>query len=93
MGEGKSSISQAQSYREIGEFWDTHDLVDYWEQTKPVEFEVNIRSEARYCALESTLAARMAEIAWQRGVSVETLLNLWVQEKLKEQIAQSASTA
>lgn len=38
MGEGKSSISQAQSYREIGEFWDTHDLVDYWKQTELVEF-------------------------------------------------------
>jgi len=93
MSESKSSISQAQSYREIGEFWDTHDLADYWEQTEPVEFEVDIQSEVRYCALESTLAARMAEIAWQRGVSVETLLNLWVQEKLREQMAQSDSTA
>ena len=93
MSESKSSISQAQSYREIGEFWDTHDLADYWEQTEPVEFEVDIQSEVRYCALESNLAARIAEIAWQRGVSVETLLNLWVQEKLEEQMAQSDSTA
>lgn len=87
MGESKRSISQAQSYKEIGEFWDTHDLGDYWEQMEPVEFEVDIQSEVRYYAVESTLAARIAEIAWQRGVSVETLLNLWVQEKLKEQMA------
>jgi hypothetical protein len=92
MDENKSPISQAQSYREIGEFWDTHDLTDYWDQTEPVEFEVDIQSEVRYCALESTLAARMTEIAWQRGVSVETLLNLWVQEKLKEYTAQPVST-
>jgi hypothetical protein len=76
MSENESSISRAKSYKEIGEFWDTHDLADYWEQTEPVEFEVDIQSEVRYCALESTLLARMAEIAWQRGVSVETLLNL-----------------
>jgi hypothetical protein len=85
MDENKSSISQAQSYKEIGEFWDTHDLADYWDQTEPVEFEVDIQSEVRYYPLESTLAASVAEIARQRGVSAETLLNLWVQEKLQEQ--------
>ena len=87
MDENKSSISQAQSYKEIGEFWDTHDLADYWDQTEPIEFEVDIQSEVRYYPLESTLAASIAEIARQRGVSVETLLNLWVQEKLQEQTA------
>jgi len=93
MDESKSSISQAQSYKEIGEFWDTHDLADYWEQTKPAEFEVDIQSEVRYYALESTLAAGVAEIAWQRGVSAETLLNLWVHEKLEELTVQPISTA
>lgn len=82
----KSSISQAQSYWEIGEFWDTHDLADYWEQTEPAEFEIDLRSEARYYALDTGLAAKVEEIAQRRGVSVETLLNLWVQEKLHEQV-------
>jgi hypothetical protein len=35
----ESSISKAQSYIDIGEFWDTHDLADYWDQTEPAEFE------------------------------------------------------
>ena len=30
----KSSISKANSYKEIGEFWDAHDLTDFWEQTE-----------------------------------------------------------
>jgi hypothetical protein len=51
MNENKSSISQANSYLEIGEFWDNHDVTDYWEQTKPVDFEVDIQSEGRYCAI------------------------------------------
>ncbi len=59
----KSSISQAQSYKEIAEFWDTHDVADYWDQTEPVEFEVDIQSEARYYPLETTLAASVAKIA------------------------------
>ena len=29
---------------EIGEFWDTHSLADYWDKTHEVEFEVNLKS-------------------------------------------------
>jgi len=92
MSENKSSISQAQSYQEIGEFWDTHDVTDYWDQTEPVEFEVDIQSEVRYCALEKTLAAKVGEIAWQKGVSVETLVNLWVREKIEAEMAAISTT-
>ncbi len=83
----KSSISKAGSYQEIGEFWDTHDLTDYWDQTKPVEFEVELKSEVTCFALESGLSSRIRELAIQRGESPETLLNLWVQEKLQEEAA------
>ena len=48
----RSSISEAQSYRDIGEFWDTHDLADHWDQTEPAEFEVDILSEITYYALD-----------------------------------------
>lgn len=87
MNKNRSSISKARSYKEIGEFWDTHDLADYWDQTKPVEFEVDIQSEVTYYALDNALSRRVRAIARQRGVSSETLLNLWVQEKLEEQKA------
>ena len=82
---GKSSISQAESYRALGEFWDTHDLADYWDDTELAEFEVEIESEVIYYPVDSTLSAQIAEIARQHGVAPETLLNLWVQEKLQEQ--------
>jgi len=84
MNRSNSSISKAQSYKEIGEFWDTHDLADYWEQTQPVEFELDIQSEVTYYPLDITLAAEVCSVAKRRGVSPETLLNLWVQEKLQE---------
>jgi hypothetical protein len=84
MKRSKSSISKARSYKEIGEFWDTHDLAEYREQTQPVEFELDIQSEVIYYPLDKALSARIRSIAKQRGVSPETLLNLWVQEKLEE---------
>ncbi len=30
---------------EIGEFWDTHSLADYWDETHEVEFQVNLNSQ------------------------------------------------
>jgi hypothetical protein len=82
MSNARSSISQAQSYQEIGEFWDTHDLTEFWNQTEPAEFEVDIESDVTYYPVETSLSARLADIARRRGVSAETLLNLWVQERL-----------
>jgi hypothetical protein len=82
MNESKSTISQASSYKEIGDFWDTHDLADYWDQTKPVDFAVDIESEVTYYALDKELSQMLSEVAEERGISAGTLLNLWVQEKL-----------
>lgn len=87
MAKRKSSISKASSYQEMGEFWDTHDTTDYEDQTYEVEFEVDLQSEKTYLPLEKSLSTRMRALAKQRGVSPETLLNLWVQEKLQKEVA------
>jgi hypothetical protein len=84
MSENKSTISQAQSYQSMGEFWDTHDLTDFWEQTAPAEFEVDLQSQTIYYAVDQVLSVKIMEIAQQRGVSPETMLNLLVQAKLQE---------
>lgn len=81
---GKSSISKAQSYTDIGEFWDICDLADYWDQTEPAEFEVGVLSEMTYYALDRELSEEVRSLARKRGVSADTLLNLWVQEKLQQ---------
>ncbi len=87
MNEDRSSISQADSYQAIGEFWDTHDLGEFWDETEPAEFAVDIRSEVTYYAVETELSQKVRSLAEQRGVSAETLLNLWVQEKVTEAVA------
>lgn len=85
MKRDRSSISKAKSYKEIGEFWDTHDLSDFWDQTEEVAFDVDIKSEMTYYSLDKNLAEKVQSIARKRGVSADTLINLWVQEKLQEQ--------
>ncbi len=78
-------MSKAKSYKEIGDFWDTHDLSDFWDKTKEVEFEVNIESELTYYALDKMLSEQIQSIAQKRGISADTIINLWIQEKLQEQ--------
>ena len=61
MSDVKSSISQAQSYQEMGRFWDTHDVTEFWDRTAPAEFEVDIQAEITYYPLETSLAIRLTD--------------------------------
>ncbi len=87
MQKNKSSISKAETYKEIGEFWDKNDLTDFWEQIEPVEFEIEIESQTTYFPVETNLSTKLAAVAKRHGVSPETLLNLWIQEKTAEELA------
>ena len=85
MKKDKSSISKTRSYSKIGEFWDVHDLSESWEKTRPTRFDVDVQSEIIYCSLDKKLSEQVQSVARERGVSADTLINLWVQEKLQEQ--------
>jgi hypothetical protein len=75
-----SSISKADTLEKMGEFWDTHDFTDFDTDAPDVEFKVS-------CAVpvELDLFSLVEKQARRRGVNVETLVNLWLQQKLVEQ--------
>ena len=54
---------------EIGEFWDTHSLADYWDETHEVEFQVNLKSRQNLSPDETEAVdqrdALSAEPGWQ----------------------------
>ncbi len=52
MRKHKSSLSQEESYKGIGEFWDTHDLSGFWSGTEEVSFDVEIKSKTIYYAVD-----------------------------------------
>jgi hypothetical protein len=70
------------SVTHAGEFWDTHDLADYGEQTRETEVEVQIERRMFLTALEPDLAKKVAAYAAKQGVGTETLINVWLSEKL-----------
>ena len=88
---GRSSISNAASYEEIGEFWDTNSSADYWDQGHDVEIEVNIPRRHRV-AIEAETFERIAVESRQRGILPETLINMWLAERLQAMHAGSRQT-
>jgi len=78
-----TSISRARTLDEIAEFWDTHSLADYWDQTREVEFEVRAFRRRRV-ALDPEIYEQIQAEARMRGLQPETLINLWLLERLRE---------
>ena len=87
MGESvsKSTISQAQSLEELAEFWDTHDATEFDDQTYQVEIEFDLKTRRHYIAIDPDLLIRLRHEAEHRGLSTESLANLWLQERLLTQ--------
>lgn len=76
-------ISRARTVDEIAEFWDSHSLADYWDQTREVEFEMRARRRRRI-TLDPDVYALLEAQARVRGVLPETLANLWLLQRLQE---------
>ncbi len=64
------------------QFWDTHSSADYEDCMEPVQVEIDLSSSKMYCAIAKDVLVQVRTEARQQGVSTETLINLWLQEKL-----------
>lgn len=80
----KSSISRTSNYKDLAEFWDSHDLTKYGKRLRPEKFEVDIQAETTYYPVDAALSVTIRDLAKKRGISPDVLLNLWVQEKVRE---------
>ncbi len=79
------------SLEEAGEFWDTHSITDYEEFLEPVEFEVDLPPRTgKRIRLAQDLVVKVGEAAKQQGVSIEMLVNLWIQEKVARNYGKTA---
>ena len=80
MPANKSSVSKTNSLEKMGEFWDKHDFTEFDDLNAPdVEFHVTVA-----IPIEPDLLSDIEELAHVRGNNVETLVNLWLKEKLVE---------
>ena len=52
---------------EIGEFWDTHSLADYWDETHEVAFQVNLKSRQDPSSDESEAVDQSDSLSTEQG--------------------------
>ncbi len=70
------------SLAELEEFFETHDMGDYWESMPEAHFEVDITKRTRLMPIDAELAYKLAQIAKHRETTVEALINSWLREKV-----------
>lgn len=71
-----------ESLESFWEFWDSHSTADYEDLMDDVDVKVNVRGSKTYCAVARDLAEQIRVEARRQGISTETLVNLWLREKL-----------
>ncbi|MBM4030232.1 MAG: hypothetical protein FJ291_00425 [Planctomycetes bacterium] len=74
-----TGVSGARTVEQVGAFWDSHSLADHWGETRKALFEVRA-ARRRRVTIAPDLYAQVEAIAHTRGVSPETLVNLWLTE-------------
>ncbi|MFH1906401.1 MAG: CopG family antitoxin [Chloroflexota bacterium] len=89
--EKRSSISQARTLEEMADFWDTHSLADYDDQTCEVEMTFDPSARRTYVGIEPELLDDLRWVAHQRRVSTQTLINLWLRQRVDELRAHSTA--
>ena len=88
-----TSISKARTLEEIAEFWDTHSLADYWDQTYEVEMTFDPSARRAAINIEPELLEDLRLMARERQVSTQTLVNLWLRQRTDQLRAQSAGAS
>lgn len=78
------TLPEMKSMKELVDFFETHDMGDYWEQMPEADFEIDIKGRQHLVALEEDVAAKVTQIAKEKKVPSEALINSWLKEKLRK---------
>lgn len=73
-------IPDHMTVNEASEFWDTHSIADY--PSNIVQLEYKPEERITFVAISNDLLGKLKNKAKKSGISMETLVNLWIQEKL-----------
>ena len=76
----REPIPENMAIEEASEFWDTHSVADY--PSHIVQFEYRPEERITFVAIANDLLRQLEKQAKKQGASIETLVNLWIQERL-----------
>ena len=71
------------TYEKAAEWFDTHDMSDYEDQMKPVDFHFDLRRNRDWIELEREIAKDVRELAKQQKIPTRKLVNELLKERLE----------
>jgi len=88
MPKNQKRIPDFKSDEEAAEFWDTHDFTEYEHDTEPVEVSFPRPKLKQVCLrLHPSHIERLKQIAAEKGIGYQTLLRMWVAERVRQETA------
>ena len=73
-------IPKNMTIEEASGFWDTHSVADF--PSHVVQLEYRPEERITFVAIANDLLHQLEKQAKEQGASIETLINLWIKEKL-----------
>jgi predicted DNA binding CopG/RHH family protein len=84
--EAHGKIPSFKDIEEEAEFWDTHSLTDFLEESEPVEINVTGELAERLTVrLEQADREELARRAASKGLGPSTLARMWLKERLQQE--------
>jgi hypothetical protein len=68
--------------QQLVDFFDTHDMGDYWQALPEATFEVDIRKRKRFVAVDEKLMDKLVAVAKTKHTTSQKLVRTWLEEKL-----------
>ena len=77
------SLSQAENYDELSEFWDTHSVADCWNETEKADFDLSPSLRHKHVvAIDPELLNSAHKMAYTRGISTESMINIMLEKTI-----------
>jgi len=79
-------LPEFRNEEEATEFFDTHDLADYWDDMIPVEdIVIEVEPPKKQISIRLPLSAieRLKTLAVSEGISYQKLIQKWILQKLQ----------
>ena len=69
---------------DLVEFFETHDMGEYWDRMPEAHFDVEIKKRTHLIAIDEDIADQITAIAKSKKTSSESLVNLWLKESIQK---------
>jgi hypothetical protein len=70
------------TYEEAGEFWDSHDSMDYVNFLEDAEIEVNLQKRHYLIEIKEETAEKLQKITKEKGISASEFMEELLQKQL-----------